>query len=89
MDISYRNRVTISIIQYKNNSILGTYTTNSGTPPATAVFVGAGNGGVNGANNFVNGQIAFASIGDGLTDQQESDYYSAVQAFQTTLSRNV
>jgi len=81
--------MSTQIKQYKNNSILGTYTINSTTPTANSVFVGASNGGVNGPNNLVNGQIAFASIGDGLTDQQESDYYSAVQAFQTTLSRQV
>jgi hypothetical protein len=34
-------------------------------------------------------QPAFASIGDGLTDTEASDFYTAVQAFQTTLSRNV
>jgi hypothetical protein len=34
-------------------------------------------------------QNAFASIGDGLTDTQASNFYTAVQAFQTTLSRNV
>jgi len=34
-------------------------------------------------------QYAFASIGDGLTDTQASNFYTAVQAFQTTLSRNV
>jgi hypothetical protein len=32
---------------------------------------------------------AFASIGDGLTDTQASNFYTAVQAFQTTLSRQV
>jgi hypothetical protein len=34
-------------------------------------------------------QCALASIGDGLTDTQASNFYTAVQAFQTTLSRNV
>jgi hypothetical protein len=34
-------------------------------------------------------QTAFASIGDGLTNTQASDFYTAVQAFQTTLSRQV
>ena len=34
-------------------------------------------------------QCAFSSIGDGLTDTQASDLYTAVQAFQTTLSRQV
>jgi hypothetical protein len=36
-----------------------------------------------------NRQTAFASIGDGLTDTQASNLYTAVQAFQTTLSRQV
>jgi hypothetical protein len=34
-------------------------------------------------------QNAFVSLGDGLTDTQESNLYTAVQAFQTTLSRQV
>jgi hypothetical protein len=34
-------------------------------------------------------QCAFASIGDGLTDTQASNFYTAVQAFQTTLGRQV
>jgi hypothetical protein len=38
---------------------------------------------------FSSKQQAFASIGDGLTDTQASNFYTAVQAFQTTLSRNV
>jgi hypothetical protein len=38
---------------------------------------------------FSNRQLAFNSIGDGLTDTEASNFYTAVQAFQTTLSRNV
>jgi len=38
---------------------------------------------------FINQEIAFSSLGDGLTDTQASDFYTAVQAFQTTLARNV
>ena len=34
-------------------------------------------------------ECAFASIGDGLTSSEGSDFYTAVQAFQTTLSRQV
>jgi len=34
-------------------------------------------------------ECAFASIGDGLTNSEASNFYTAVQAFQTTLSRNV
>jgi hypothetical protein len=45
-------------------------------------------GGVN-PNNFDNKQLAFASIGDGLTAQNMTDLNTAVVAFQTALSRNV
>jgi hypothetical protein len=34
-------------------------------------------------------ECAFASMGLGLTDTQASNFYTAVQAFQTTLSRQV
>ena len=41
------------------------------------------------AAQFSNRECAFASIGDGITDTEASDFYTAVQAFQTTLSRQV
>jgi len=34
-------------------------------------------------------QLAFASIGDGLTPTEAANFYTAVQAYQTTLSRQV
>lgn len=34
-------------------------------------------------------QCAFASIGDGLTDTEAANFYTAVQAYQTTLGRQV
>jgi len=33
--------------------------------------------------------LAFASIGDGLTDTEAANFYTAVQAFQTTLGRSI
>lgn len=42
-----------------------------------------------GANYFTDKQCAFASIGDGLTDTEAANYYTAVQGFQTTLGRQV
>jgi hypothetical protein len=36
-----------------------------------------------------NTTTSFFSIGDGLTDDEADDFYTAVQAFQTTLSRQV
>jgi hypothetical protein len=38
---------------------------------------------------FSSRQCAFASIGDGLTDTQASNFYTAVNSFQVSLSRNV
>lgn len=38
---------------------------------------------------YSNRQCAFASIGDGLTDTQALDFYTAVQTMQTSLSRQI
>ena len=39
--------------------------------------------------NYSDRQLAFASIGDGLTDTEAANFYTAVQAFQTTLNRQI
>jgi len=74
---------------YKAATINQTYTeTSTALSNTYSVYVGALNlGGT--LLNPDNAQCSFASIGDGLTDTQESNFYTAVQAFQTTLSRNV
>lgn len=81
---------TTSRKTYKNGIISGTNTnniTNSlGTGP---IYINAVNNQPNTAAFFSDKQCAFASIGDGLTDTQASNFYTAVQAFQTTLSRQV
>jgi hypothetical protein len=41
------------------------------------------------AANFHGGEISYSSIGDGLSSTEVGDFYTAVQAFQTTLSRQV
>jgi len=52
------------------------------------IYIGARN--FNGTiNSPSTKQCAFASIGDGLTDTEASNFYTAVQAFQTTLGRQV
>jgi hypothetical protein len=64
-------------------------TTN--TPNATSslnYYIGALNS--NGVAGFFSPkECAFASIGDGLTNDNVSDLYTAVQAFQETLNRDV
>jgi hypothetical protein len=81
-----KNSTTIS--HFRNGSNLGDLTASSVALNALNVFIGAGN--INGnPSNYSNRQCAFASIGDGYTDTQAATFYTAVQAFQTTLSRNV
>jgi hypothetical protein len=74
---------------YRNGSAIATdTTTNSSNALNFNFYVGASNGGGT-AFAFSDKQCAFSSIGDGLTDTQASNFYTAVQAFQTTLSRQV
>jgi hypothetical protein len=42
-----------------------------------------------GANQYSPHEHAFDSIGDGLTDTEAANFYTAVQAFQTTLGRSI
>lgn len=80
-----------SIKVFKNNTTLAT-NTNTNTSigqPNFPLYIGASNFSGSIANNFSNRECAFASIGDGLTDTQASNFYTAVQAFQTTLSRQI
>jgi len=78
---------------FKNGVNVGTNTTNS-TSGLTGIntFIGG--------SNYRNGpgafsisygirECAFASIGDGLTDSEASNLYTAVNTYQTTLARNV
>jgi hypothetical protein len=64
----------------------------SGTAPSNSTsnidfYIGAAN-----SNNspiyYSNRQCAFASIGDGLTNTEAANFYTAVQAYNTTLGRN-
>jgi hypothetical protein len=67
---------------YTNGVLRGTVTNNSsGLPNATLIL----------ANGYLPSpqECAFASIGDGLTDTEAVNFYTAVQRFQTTLGRQV
>ncbi len=52
------------------------------------IYIGARNNSGT-AQNYGTNQCRFASIGDGLTDTEASNFYTAVQNYQTTLGRNV
>jgi hypothetical protein len=82
------SRIVSTQIKYYKNSSSFSLSNNSvslttGTMPLGALrYLGSIAG-------YYTGEFAFCSIGDGLTDTQALNFYTAVQAFQTTLSRNV
>jgi len=85
------SRTSATSLKYYTTGILRDTNTTSDTTGFGSVtaYIGAGNFQNLSAQNFSILQCAFASIGDGLTDTQASNFYTAVQAFQTTLSRQV
>jgi hypothetical protein len=76
---------------YKNGTLLNTNSSTITQVRSTGkIFIGAVNiTDLGGATLFTNKECAFASIGDGLTDTESANLYTAVQAFQTTLGRQV
>jgi len=72
----YRNNTNT----YSNNT-LNTSTSFFNSP----LFMGS----LTGYSVFANYQYALFGMGNGLTDTQASNFYTAVQAFQTSLSRQV
>jgi hypothetical protein len=73
---------------FLNNGTPQTLTKTTSSIPNSTMYLGALQNNSSPAF-FSNKQYAFATIGDGLTDTQASDFYTAVQAFQTSLSRNI
>jgi len=86
------NRTSVNVMNlFKNNSKIQNTTTASTGLSNNMITIGAMSTQPNGNTNsfYSTKECAFASIGDGLTDTQASNFYTAVQTFQTTLSRNV
>jgi hypothetical protein len=86
------NRTSSNVLNgWKNGSKLVTNSTTAlfVNTPTNNILIAASKDGAFAVSNFSNRQCAFASLGDGLTDTQASNFYTAVQAFQTTLSRQV
>jgi hypothetical protein len=80
--------VTTTSKFFKNGTNQVSKSLTSTTFQSANIYVG----GFNEANTnayYSSKEVAFSSIGDGLTDTQASNFYTAVQAFQTTLSRQV
>ena len=70
---------------YKNGILKSTVSASISTYPNLNVYLGAWNP----LQYYSTKECAFASIGDGLTDGEAANFYTAVQAFQTTLSRQI
>jgi hypothetical protein len=87
------NRSSSNVFKaFKNSAQFGTTVTNTSTPNVNTItsniYISAlNNSGV--ALNFSNRELAFASIGDGLTDAEALAFYNAVQTFNTTLNRQI
>jgi hypothetical protein len=77
---------SVLVKSYRNTSIIATNSLASVSLGTSPIYVGARN---SPGKIPTNRECAFSSIGDGLDDTQESNFYTAVQAFQTTLSRQV
>jgi ribosomal protein L18 len=74
---------------WRNNTKLSTNSNiQSSILPNLNISIGALNSNF-GVQYYTNRQYAFATIGDGLNDTEAANFYIAVQAFQTTLGRNV
>jgi hypothetical protein len=78
-----------NIKMFKNNLLLASNTgaTLNAAQPTRSVYIGALNS--TPANFYTDKECAFASIGQGLNDTEVTNYNTLVQAFQTTLGRNV
>ncbi len=81
------NRVNSSNVSGFRNTTKYTISNAVGNKLNRTYYIGANNDVV--GTVYATNQCAFSSIGDGLTDTQASNFYTAVQAFQTTLSRQV
>lgn len=70
---------------YKNGSTIITSALASTTQSNNTIFIGA----YGGTSLYTTRNLAFATIGEGLNDAEAAALYSSVQAFQTTLGRQV
>jgi hypothetical protein len=79
----------LSAKTFRNSTNISSVTTNNQTTQPTNTFLYGALRTQSSIIDYNTFEIAFGHIGDGLTDTEVSDFYTAVQAFQTSLSRNV
>lgn len=77
-----------STTEILNNNIKRQLSTSASTPPSGQLIYGAYD--FNGSfSDYISNYTRFLYFGDALTDTEASNLYTAVQAFQTTLGRQV
>jgi hypothetical protein len=74
---------------YKNGASVAINTKADTTATNTSVYLASLNQNGSPAFGFSTKQCAFSSIGDGLSDTEAANLYTAIQNFQTTLNRQV
>jgi hypothetical protein len=76
-----------NVIGYKNKMALISSGFSSTTPPNNTVAILARRGTV--IQEFSTFNIAFASLGEGLSSSEVSVFYDLIQEFQTALNRKI
>jgi len=90
--IGNQNNSTAAARNLYRNAVIGTPASVYGSPvmPTRTVYLAALNSqAALGPTLYSSRQFAFASIGSGLTSTEITNLYSSIQAFQTTLGRQV
>ncbi len=85
-------RISSSSFKSFRNNLLVATSPNSNADNVTAINFPISIGALNLAGSvsqFSDFQCAFSSIGEGLSDTEAANFYTAVQAYNTTLSRQV
>jgi hypothetical protein len=82
------NRTSTTQLKLQKNSTINTFTSNVFNKVNNTIYIGARN--INSPSLLYSPrESAFASIGDGLSDTEAANFYTAVQAYQTTLGRQI
>lgn len=85
-------RISSTSFKSFRNALLVATGANTNGDNVTSISFPISIGGINingTVSQFSDFQCAFSSIGDGLTDAEAANFYTAVQAYNTTLSRNI
>lgn len=84
------SRLSSSTVKYYHKgSLIDTSSMTSVSPKTFSLNLAVQNQNVSGRFNYSSKECAFATAGDGLTDIEAADLYTAIQDFQTTLSRQI